>query len=351
MAYNFDHLRSVRVGVEGVGSYGSDPTLTSAEVAEIMRDSGGPTFDVGREELDVLSPRRNGQKLITTSKSVSVAYNTFMRAHVVPSSDDSNRPSVHHFLRGGGFLDAYSNGGGGGPYTITYTLADFPEAMDSVFIEDIVGNGANSTAMQRAIAGVRWSLKFSASKGGRIKIEAAGKGKSYTKTDTGSALPNDDLPTGQVFTLQGATLTLTTVDGTPAYSGPLEAFEIDTAMNVVEIGDGTETGLVDEVQLHPTQALMASVTVQDQLVAGFNAEGIRDSNLEQLHFKLQLPSLASAATVLIFDGYYDIDTVEYPLLAGGARGQKINLKSMFFDASTPGVTPAEALRITFQTTP
>lgn len=347
--YTFDHLGSVRMGAEGVGSYASAATLTSAHALETTPDSPGIKYVPVREMLKTLTPRRGGQPLYTAGKGFNWGYISRLRAFTVPSSDDASRPSVHHLLRACGFIEVYSNNGGGGPYTLTYTLQDFPEAMDSVTIQDLRGQGTGSNALKKVLEGCRGSLKISSTKGGLIVLEAAGMGRDYTHADNGSGPPADDTPSGQILTLQNVTHTLEVLGGSPSYSGPLEGFDLDTMMNVIAIGDGTSSALVDEVQLQPTDNMPSSVTVAEHLLATWNAQKLLEDE-STLHQLISIPSLASANDSVEIEHYSSIESVEKALLAGNTRGHKVSMRSQWPDASAPGITPAATLTITFKTT-
>lgn len=348
-----DHLGSLRIGAQGVGSPDTPATLTSAHVAEVAR-GGRLKYNPSFTSVSSMTPRRDGQEQIVTGKTVDYNYETRLRAFTVPATDDSSRPSIDNILLGAGYIDSYDNNGGAGPYQRIYELQDFPEKMDSVTIEDIRGVGTNATAKKKVLSNGRHSIKFGAMAGQMIVIPFAGKGKGYALTDSGSALPNDALPTGQILTLENATVLLETVGGGTVYSGPFKGFELDAAMNVIEVPDGSASGLVNEVLLQPKAAAPGFVIIQDQLLAAFNAEYIRDNNTgaaRGLHLKLTLPSPASANDVVIFERYVSIGNIDDEALVEDVMGAKINFLSMWNHASAPGVTPNYSDRIIFQTTP
>ena len=345
MTFGYTHLGVVTCDNEGVGSYGS--AATPSANFEVRKDSAGIMHVPQRQPLDTLSPRRGGQAQVTTGKTTDAGFIARMRSATLAATDTVD-PDLRAALRGAGFIEAFV---AGPPRTLTFTLQDHPEAMDSCTVrQDNLHGTAN--AIRKLLDGVRWSAKVSASRGQPLVWEFAGKGQTYTDSDAGSAPSDLAYPSNAVLTLAGATLTLEVVGGSPSYSGPLEAFEIDYAMNVIEIGDGTSTGLVDQIQLQPTESFPFSVTVKENLIANWNNERIRDNN-SQIHFKLVVPDLevSSPTNVVEFDQYGTIESVERVQLAGGAMGSKLNMRSMWMHASAPGVTSATSATVVWKTTP
>lgn len=349
-SYVYRDRGGVRMGPEGVGSYGSAATLSAASFVEVRTDSTGVTYKPTREKLSTLTGRRNGQEVITTNKEYPWGYRSRVRAFTVPSTDTGARPSIHALLRACGFIETYDNNGGAGPYTLTYVLQDYPGAMDSVTLQDLRGEGAGTNALRRSLTGCRGSIKFSSTKGGLVMVEASGAGKGWTHADHGAAVPLDPTPSGQPLLLHGATHTLEETGGAQVYSGPLEGWEIDTAMNVQQIGDGTAAGLVDEIQLHPIDNMPGSVTIAEQLIATWNSLKLLEDDSLSLHNRIQIPDLANPNNSVSWEYYASMLGVGDVQLAGMVRGHKVDMCSTWFDASTPGVTPAESLRVVFQTT-
>lgn len=343
--YIFGHLGGVRCDAEGVGSYGS--AATPATVFETAKESAGIAHVPTREMIDTLTPYRGGQTLETVDKTTDAAYISRLRAATLAGAD-TVKPSLHHALRGAGWLQAYD---AGPPYTLTYTLQDVPEAMDSVTVRDQHTGGSGANGIQKLLDGVRWNLKISAEKGKVVVFDFAGKGQSYTFADIGGAPTNDATPTGRVIKLIGATVTVETIGGGTSYSGPIEAFEVDFMMNPVEIKTGTTTSLVDEVQLQPSENFPFSITLAEKLIATWNAEKLRDDE-EDIHVQIVISDPGDANNTWALDLYGGIESVEKAQLNGtNARGQKMNFRSIWYHASAPGVTPAKSAVMTWSTTP
>jgi len=347
-AYIYRHLRNVRIKAES--SYGAAATTAAANFVEVVRDSAGIKHTPTMQGLDTATHRRAGQKQILVARTTDVAFTSRVRAHTIPAVDDNARPANSDalFKASGALL---TSAFGASPRTLTYAWADYPEAMESVTVEEELVQGAGTNAYKKVLDGVRGSLKISAAKGAEVVLEFAGKGQTYTASDKGLAANDDPTPSASVLQFYGATVTLEELDGSPTYSGPVEAFEIDTGMNVTEVATGTTTGYIDEVLLQPMDAMTSSITIAAKLIATFNADKLLNADDSTMHCKISLVDLTDSNNTLELDWYASIVSVEESSLVGGQMGYKLNLAHMWYHAATPGVTPATSLTATFKTVP
>lgn len=350
--YSFKRQGNFRAEAEGVGSYGSAATTAAGDFVEITTGSPGITFKESFKEVDTLTPGRGGQEPVKVDEDITYNYTSRFRAYTVPSTDDSTRPrNWNPIALGGGFLQSYDDNGGGGPYKRIYTLKDWAEAMDSITLEDerLQGTGTNST--KKVVTGGRHNIKISARRGEEILIGFEGAGSGYTFSDKGSGVNNDATPTGQILTFFGSTLTLTNIGATLAYSGICEAFEFDMKMRVVVIKSGTTSGgLIEEVLLVPTEAMMWSLTIQKKLLASFNAEKVR-TDKTILTGNLAIPDPSDSSNVLDFDWDGRIVDTEEVVIEEDVEAYKINGITLWPHASAPGVTFTDTFTTTFTTTP
>lgn len=342
----YDGQGNTRMGLEGVGSYNSAATLSASDVLEVSRGTSKIMYEPKHEQISGHTTRRDGQELVLIDEDIKYSGTSRLRHFSVPGTD-STRPPSHALLVGSGAADTWDNTGSN---SITYEWGESSESHDSVTLETEDAEGAHDNAIKKQITGGRHNIKLSATRGGIVTIDYEGQGAGYTHTDKGSAPASDDPPTGQVATFYKSTVTVEVVGGSPSFSGAIDAFELDLKMNPQPVKSGSNSSsLIDAVLLRALESFTSSITVQNKLLASFNPEKIRDDR-SKLHISVQLNDVSDANNSITIEYWAQIDAVELTSIADGVQASKMNLKSLWADASTPGESQGYSLRITFDTT-
>ncbi len=334
-------------GREGVGSYDSAATLTVADLVRVYEQSLKPIPQF--VEVTDLTPRQNGLCPETTGEIYEWAAKMRGRNFDVPSVDVGARPDLDAGLAAAGFIDVYDDGGGGGPYTITYTPQDYPDLADSVTIGlfGMTSDGANK--FERQLAGARCGLNVDFIPGQFMVCSFVdGSGQTYTPSDDAGAAPTLTYTKEPVIVFQPAAgVTLGIVGGT-SYNGPIAKMGIQYKRRPSRVPGGNLTGFSATEHL-PGPAPVWTITIEQQLGADWDAETImRNKDLIVMTATIPVPAVGSSSSFQT-TWYGQIIAVEPTDGPAGHGFYDLTVQGIWSHASTPGQIPVTAYALIWST--
>ncbi len=263
--------------LEGVGTYGVG-VGSSLAIAAAVRGQGATFKNVPNfvNRLDP-APTRHGGGAVRSGATNDYTWNQFALEYIVPGTDDSTRPDQNIWLQTHGFTQDYDDGGGGGPFTRTYTLQDQKDLCNSaVFSVPMLMSDAVN--MKRETwNGARGTGIVTFTPGNSIMYAGAGKMIGYTgPTDVTPILISPTFSRSpEIIWASSVSATISIVGGS-TYSGPISAVEMRGLQHVGETPGGGLDG-VDEVTTVAEGPYELDFQVDDQSVAAVNMKTAMDA--------------------------------------------------------------------------
>lgn len=328
-------------------TYKTDPTTTAADRVRVQdfKLEKTPNLVPSGDAM----PYRQGDKLVPNGYTVDVSFKHRIKEFTLLNDAGATWPEAADIIEGGGYTGVWADPTPGTIYTWTYSLIDFHDLHESVWIDKYQVLADVTDCMHTAAGGCRWDTVRTYEPGKPITITATGKGASWTAENmTGAGIPaiTYDALGEILFQPDGVTITYV---GAAAITTTVVSMEFRTAFDLVEVPGGGESG-VGKVELHADKHYEFDIVI-DAVEAGEaneqNAKLIRDAGGV---IKMALVNPCPTATNTYEETWYgQIQSIEEGAVGTQHATYTLKCVGVYSHATTPGLIPTTAPTIVFRT--